>query len=83
MTEQLYPNLQGQKDPAQLTLQSATDSQLNYMMDNQKRLQEKQTHYTKVKNNWSVANTVLKIIKDIINILKIYSYVCWGKIKGH
>ena len=38
MTEQLYPNLQGLKDPAQLTLQSTTDSQLNYMMDKQKAL---------------------------------------------
>ena len=50
MTEQLYPNLQ-----------STTDSQLNYMMDKQKALKEKLLHYTKVKNNWSVANTVLKI----------------------
>ena len=48
--EQLYPNLQGQKDPAQLTLQGVEGSQINYMMDNLKRLQEKQTHYTKIKN---------------------------------
>ena len=41
MTEQLYPNLQGLKDPAQLTLQSTADSQLNYMMDKHKALKEK------------------------------------------
>ena len=70
--EQLYPNLQGQKDPAQLTLQgqkdpaqltlqSTADGRLNYMTDNLKRLREKHAHYKRVKDNWSITNTVLKI----------------------
>ena len=50
MTEQLYP-----------TLQSTEGSQVNYMLDNIKRLREKHAHYKKVKDNWSVTNTVLKI----------------------
>jgi len=36
-------------------------SRINYMIDKQKLLQEKLTHYIKIKGKWATANTVLKM----------------------
>ena len=46
MTERVYPKLH--------------DDRMNFMMDKQKALREKLTHYKKIKNKWSCANAALK-----------------------
>ena len=46
MTERVYPIL--------------PDDKMNFMMDKQKALREKLTHYKKVKNKWSVVSTTLR-----------------------
>ena len=35
---------------------------MNFMLDKQKALREILTHYKKIKNKWSQANTALKIV---------------------
>jgi hypothetical protein len=50
-TSSLYPKLDHENS-----------SRINYMLDKQKLLQEKLTHYKKIKGKWATANTVLKSI---------------------